>query len=167
MDEFFDVYTKDKVKTDVAIRNGTPMAQGEYCLIVHAWVRNGDGRYLIARRAQRKTFGGLWECPGGGAIAGETSLDTALREIREEVGIALDPAAGKLVKTCVYDAIHAICDVWVFTHPVALETLTLATDEVTDARLASPQEILRLVDTGDFIPVYGYLEWFFDKEKGI
>ena len=51
-------------------------------------VRHTDGSYLLTRRDPRKHYGGLWEATAGGsALRGETPLDCARRELREETGI--------------------------------------------------------------------------------
>jgi 8-oxo-dGTP diphosphatase len=51
------------------------------------------GRVLLQQRRIGRAHGGLWEFPGGKVEAGE-SLELALvREIAEELGLALDPAA--------------------------------------------------------------------------
>lgn len=51
-----------------------------------------DGTVLLQQRKRGGAHGGLWEFPGGKVKACE-SLETALvREIREELGIELDPA---------------------------------------------------------------------------
>ena len=50
--------------------------------------RHTDGSYLLTRRDPRKHYGGLWEATAGGsALRGETPLDCARRELREETGI--------------------------------------------------------------------------------
>ena len=51
-----------------------------------AVVRDGD-RYLVCRRPAHKRHGGLWEFPGGKLEPGESLLDAARREMREELGV--------------------------------------------------------------------------------
>ena len=50
------------------------------------------GRWLMHRRPAHKEHGGLWEFPGGKVEPGETPRAALVREIREELGIELDPA---------------------------------------------------------------------------
>ncbi len=47
-----------------------------------------DGHVLMGRRLDN----GLWAIPGGGAEEGSSFSDTAVTELREEVGLEADPA---------------------------------------------------------------------------
>jgi len=55
-------------------------------------LRRNDGRWLMHRRPPNKHHGGLWEFPGGKVEAGEMPDFALEREIREEIGIAIDRA---------------------------------------------------------------------------
>ncbi len=57
--------------------------------VVAAVVRRG-GSILITRRKDGAERGGLWEFPGGKVEAGEAEPDALRREIREELGCALE-----------------------------------------------------------------------------
>ena len=66
---------------------GTMMPENGYHLVVHVWIRNSEGKYLMTKRsANKKTFPLTWECVGGSVLQGEDSFTAALREVREEVG---------------------------------------------------------------------------------
>lgn len=82
--------------TDACCRLGYRVAFA--ALRVWWWVRRPDAtgavvalwsgdRLLLVRTCYRRR----WELPGGGVRAGESPLAAALREAREETGIALDP----------------------------------------------------------------------------
>ena len=51
------------------------------------------------KREDDGPFHGLQEFPGGGIEPGETPLDAAVREVQEEVGIAINPQDGKFMGT--------------------------------------------------------------------
>ncbi|ALK09753.1 NUDIX hydrolase [Blastochloris viridis] len=50
------------------------------------------GRLLVARRGFQP-MAGLWSLPGGGVELGETLMEALCREVREEVGCEVRPAA--------------------------------------------------------------------------
>jgi len=54
----------------------------------------GRPALLLTRRAARlRAHAGQWALPGGRRDAGETAVEGALREVQEEVGLALSPDA--------------------------------------------------------------------------
>ena len=88
MAEFWDIYDEERHKTGKLHKRGLPLAEGEYHLVIHVWVRNSNGDFLITRRSPGKNlFPGKWECTGGSALVGEDSEAAALRETLEETGI--------------------------------------------------------------------------------
>jgi len=61
-------------------------------LVVAAALVDADGRVLIAQRPEGKSMAGLWEFPGGKIEADESPDDALIRELREELGIAVKQA---------------------------------------------------------------------------
>ena len=86
--ELWDAYDKDfqKLAGKTLVR-GELIPQGLYHLVCDIIVRHADGAYLLMQRDPRKPWGGMWEATAGGsALAGETPLECAARELREETG---------------------------------------------------------------------------------
>jgi 8-oxo-dGTP diphosphatase len=50
---------------------------------------DADGRVLLAQRPEGKSMAGLWEFPGGKVETGERPEQSLIRELREELGIAV------------------------------------------------------------------------------
>lgn len=51
----------------------------------------GDLRVLITLRDPERVLGGYWELPGGKVEGDESPRDAVVRELREEVGITVEP----------------------------------------------------------------------------
>ncbi|UAK30611.1 MULTISPECIES: NUDIX hydrolase [Nocardia] len=78
--------------------------QGRQLIDTVAWVRIEDGRILCARPRGKDVF----YIPGGKREGGETDLQTLLREIEEELTVALLPETAAHVGT--YEALHGPAD---------------------------------------------------------
>ncbi|MDP7282437.1 MAG: NUDIX domain-containing protein [Candidatus Undinarchaeales archaeon] len=53
---------------------------------------NADGKILIAKRnAERKIYPNMWECGGGQVHAGECFEDAVKRQLKEELGVIIEP----------------------------------------------------------------------------
>lgn len=111
--------------------------------------------------AARPLYPSLWECPGGSVLAGETSLNGAVREAREEVGIDLRPEEGRLLFTKIRGVIdgihyHDIKDIWLFEYDGEPCLSEAETAEVSQCRFMAPDEIKELIGAGKCVPVLQY-----------
>jgi mutator protein MutT len=57
-----------------------------------------ESKFLVGKRCENAELGGLWEFPGGKIETGETAEQAAVRECREESGLAVE-AVGLLEET--------------------------------------------------------------------
>lgn len=157
MAELWDIYDRKRNKTGATLERGTPMTADQYHLIVQVWIQNSRGQWLISRRAPEKPLALKWEAPGGSVLAGEDSKTGALREVLEELGVALDPDKGCLFTTVRRDQpdwpLPSFLDVWVFQHDSDIDEITLQPGETVDARWVNTDELKALIAAGAFIPI--------------
>lgn len=89
MVEIWDAYDRQFNKIENAIlERGKAVPDGMYHLVCEIIVKHNDGTYLLMQRDFEKHLGGMWELTAGGsALKGETPMECAVRELREETGI--------------------------------------------------------------------------------
>ena len=158
MAEFWDIYDAERRLTGKLHRRGDTLPEGEYHLVVHIWVRNSAGDFLITKRADDKEpFPGKWECTGGSALAGENSEAAALRETREETGIDHSGSSRRCILP--YRKSDWFGDVWLFQADFPLERVKLQKGETTAVRWASKSMILSMIEENSFCR-YDYIKAF-------
>lgn len=74
-----------------------------------------DDRVLLAERPAGKSMAGLWEFPGGKIEPGERPEETLIRELREELGIAVEaPCLAPFVfASHAYETFHLLMPLFV------------------------------------------------------
>ncbi len=87
--EVWDAYDREGNLLGFDLIRGEPVPDGIYHLVAEVLPVTCDGRVLLTRRHPDKSWGGCWEYTGGSVLKGETPLQGALRELREETGITV------------------------------------------------------------------------------
>lgn len=87
-DEYVDVLDGTGERTDRIVLKSVAHRQGIPHLSVHVWIYRREGEVLLQRRSHDKdVYPGLWDVSMGGHVgAGEGIIQSALREIEEELG---------------------------------------------------------------------------------
>lgn len=150
--EMCDVHDESGTRTGRIVARNTLLGQGEYYLSVQVWLRNEGGEYLIQQRALHLTTGpGMWATTAGYVISGEDSISGAIREVMEELCIALAPTSlSRFFSLIMADRIE---DVWLANvQKNTINAVTLDID-VADWKWASKNEISEMIRQGSF---FGY-----------
>lgn len=146
MTEYFDLYTADRKELGRKIQRGAPIPKGEYHIVVQIMTVNDNGEILLTQRVPEKTSGGRWECSGGCAISGETSIQAAIRELREETGISAVPEEVRLEWSLTTDSM--LRDFYIVNKNVPLESIRLQSAEVCAAKWVSLERLEEMIRCG-------------------
>ena len=165
--ELVDLYSEDRIplgKTAERHEHRARESFEEFRVVVHICIFNPEGQLLIQQRSmQKNAFPGKWDVSAAGGVdAGETSRQGAEREVREELGYALDLTGVRPSVTVNYDG--GFDDFFlVVRDDLELGRLTLQEEEVAAVRWAGPEEVRRLLETGCFVNYpASFLRFLFD-----
>ncbi|MFJ7828260.1 GNAT family N-acetyltransferase [Psychrobacillus sp. NPDC096623] len=162
--EQWDIFNEFRECTGKTWIRGEKMIAGDYHQVVHIWIMNKKGEFLIQQRQPWKVgWPNMWDCAAAGSVLiGETSEMGAIREVKEEIGIELQMEHAEVLFTLKFS--RGFDDHWLVKQEIDVEHLKLQYEEVADARWATAYEINELVESGDFIP-YHILEPLFEMSK--
>ena len=161
--ELWDLYDKNGNVTGEILERGNLIPEGFYHLVVHVWIKNSDGLFLISRRDKSRQANPLrLECQGGSVLQGETSKNGALREVKEEVGLDLTNTPGKLIFRKIRHHFRDIMDVWLFEYDGEVDLSKATTNEVCEVMWMKYDDIKEKLVSGELVPT---LDYFFDISK--
>ena len=154
MAEKWDLYDIERVKTGETIERGKSLPPNRYHLVIHVCVFGSDGRMLIQQRQPFKEgWSNMWDVTvGGSAVSGDTSQTAAEREVMEEIGLPISLDGERPRITINFDV--GFDDIWCVNRDVDISKLKLQYEEVQAVKWATKEEILAMIDSGEFIPYH-------------
>ena len=162
--ELWDIYDVNRQPKGYTHVRGDKMKPGDYHITVNVWICNSKGEYLITKRTPNKVWGGYWECTGGSVVAGDDSLTCALKEVNEETGLTLNPDNGEMIWTynrMLLYSMEDFCDVWFFQQDFEINDVVYQEGETCDAMWASQKKIENMIESGEMVPIFDYLDKVF------
>ena len=143
MAEYWDIYDENRNLTGKTIKRGDAFAEGEYYVCCEIWIMNSKQQILMTQRHPAKKAGGLWEFSGGGVLAGETTKQAAVREIKEELGLRIDESELHLLE--IFKNRNYFMDIYVVRKDFDLNEIILQPDEVVDVKFLSSEGVLKMI----------------------
>lgn len=157
--ELLDIYDKNGNKTGKTIRRGSKdqlIEAGEYHLVVHIFIRNSNGLFLVQKRSEKKLyFPGIWDITAGAVEAGEDGMTAVMREVEEEIGIKLKVEECKHIVR--FPRRNWLIDAWDVVKDIDLSSCVLQEDEVDDVKYVTKDELIQLINNSAY-ENDGYIE---------
>lgn len=145
--EYVDVLSEDGTPTGERKPKDAVHRDGDLHKSVHVWLANQNGELLLQlRHPEKVSHPNLWDISAAGHMSsGETSLEAAMKETREELGYVVPPEAFQFLfsvrdyvelkdKTYTENEIH---DVYLLSYQGSGD-FTLQSDEVSEVRWIRP-----------------------------
>ena len=145
--ELFDVYNEKRKKLGYTKERGTILFSNEYNQGAEIWIFN-DKQLLITKRAKNKSHAGKWEVPGGASIVNETTIDTIIREAKEEINIDINKKNISLLNTSLYK--KQFVDIYI-SRNIDLKNIKLQLEEVDDYKLVTKKEFLQMNNNKEIV----------------
>ena len=154
MIEYWDIYDENRNKTGRIHRRGDGMQSGDYHLVIHVCIFNSKNELLIQRRHPNKIgWPGMWDISAAGsALQNEDSRMAAIREVKEELGIEIN--LDRLRPHFTINFEQGFDDYWFIEQEIDLKDIILQPEEVVDAKWVKEDELIKLLEAGQFIPYW-------------
>lgn len=157
MSELLDVLDEDGNPTGEKKTKEEIYENGYWHRSVHIWIMNDDQELLVQKRnPMKKTFPNLWAISAAGhVIAGETSVQSGLRELKEELDIDAKEEeleylfTVKRVQPYLNSYIRVFDDVYLLRRDLDVRKTKLQVEELTDIKYVYYEYLESIFKNGD------------------
>ncbi len=148
--EIWDAYLEDGSLAGVDLIRGDQIPYGLFHLVSEIIVRHKDGTYLLMQRDYNKINNpGLYEASAGGsALKGETALEAAKRELKEETGIE----SNELIQIYCCKSKDTLYVGYLCESEWDKQSINLQKEETISFIWLGKQDFLNLINSDKYIP---------------
>lgn len=145
--ELWDAYDRNGIKLNFDLKRGDVIPPNVYHLLCDTVVRHEDGTYLLMQRAwELKNWAGMFQVGAGGhAIKGESPIECAIRELKEEAGIVCNDLEELYIT--VVDKQHAIFHGFLCVTDCPKDGICLQEGETITYKWVSKEEFIAYMDS--------------------
>lgn len=150
--ELLDVVDENNNLTGIVKDRDFIHKNGLYHREIGCWIINTKGEILIQKRAAtKKVAPNLWAIVAGHVDAGETLISTAIREIKEEVGIDINKEDLEYLYTYKnnLENKHNFNSMYLITVDTKIEDFIIQEDELSEVKYISIDEFRKIIETKD------------------
>lgn len=141
--EYLDLYDKDGNKTGKTMIRGQEVPDGYYFNIVVCFIKNKEGKYLMQKTSKQK--GSVYATTGGHVTAGQTLIESMIRELKEEIGIDVTEKELKYVDKYIKDN-QVVFNIYFLEKEIDIRKCKLQKEEVEALYWMSEEEIQEIID---------------------
>lgn len=155
--EKIDVLSENGEKTGEVVSREEVHRLGLWHKCVHIWIVNGKNEILLQKRSpEKKTNPNKWTTATSGHLsAGDSSIEGAIRELGEEIGLEVEENELQYLFTVKESGINdnhskkiienEITDVYLIQKDIDIANLRLQEEEVSDVRWFSYDAFQKMV----------------------
>lgn len=163
MDEYIDLLNEDGKKSGENCLKSEAHKKGLLHASVHIWIFNAAKEVLIQKRATNKdTFPNLWDVSVAGHIsAGEEPITSAIREVEEEIGLALLKNQFHFIGTSKKKVEHhsnlidyELHHIYICVNNFNINSLKIQQEEVSEIKKISIEKLIKSINNplNNFVP---------------
>ena len=148
-EELVDVYDENKNMTGKIIKKNdiNLLNDDEYIITVHCFIINSLNQILLTQRSLSKNRGGKWEETHGGLKSGESSIIGMQRELKEEIGVAVQTNELKLVKTLKKK--NKFRDIYILKKDIPIDSIKYNDGEVMDCKYVTLEQFKIMIENNE------------------
>ncbi|MDD6223495.1 MAG: NUDIX domain-containing protein [bacterium] len=169
MTELIDILDENGNLTGQTTTKEEIYKNGSWHRAVHIWVINDENELLVQKRnPMKKTFPNLWAISAAGHVtSGETSLESGLRELKEELNIDATSDELEYLFTIKREQpymgsfIRVFDDVYLIRKNLDVNKTKLQVEELTDIKYVYYEYLEMIFKNGDS----GYVPYTQEHEK--